>query len=271
MPLRYTDDFMPGPRLDTRHALALVVLLSIPAQSFQTGRAQNAGVLPQKEGLDYMVEWRLIGAGKAKLTWNVNSQPSHAGWEVKLHLESTGLVSKLYKVFDDYTANLAPDLCAQDTHLNAYEGSRQRETSVHYDADTRKAHYLERDLVKRNVALAKETDVPRCVHDVIGGLFFLRTLNLEPGHSIEVTVSDGKKSVSAKIEAQQREEIKVPAGTFKTVKYEAHLFDNVLYRRDGHLYVWLTDDQRKLPVRIQIRLQFAIGTITAQLEKEEKT
>ncbi|HKW98728.1 MAG TPA: DUF3108 domain-containing protein [Bryobacteraceae bacterium] len=261
---------MPA-RLDTRHALALVVLLSIPAQSFQTSAAHNAGVLPHKEGLNYTVEWRLIDAGKAKLTWNLNSQPSHPGWEVKLHLESTGLVSKLYKVFDDYTADLTPDLCAQDTHLNAHEGSRQRETSVHYDAGARKAHYLERDLVKHNVALAKESEIPRCVHDVIGSLFFLRTLNLDPGHSIEVSVSDGKKSVSAKVEAQRREEIKVPAGTFKTVKYEAYLFNNVLYRRDGHLYVWLTDDQRKVPIRIQVRLQFAIGTITAQLEKEEKT
>jgi hypothetical protein len=63
----------------------------------------------------------------------------------------------------------------------------------------------------------------------------------------------------------------VPAGTFKTIRYEAFLFSNVLYRRDGHLYVWLTDDGRKLPVRIQVRLQFAIGTITFQLEKEETT
>lgn len=121
------------------------------------------------------------------------------------------------------------------------------------------------------MTLAKETDIPACVHDVIGGLFLLRTLNLEPGRSAEVPVSDGKKAVSAKITALGRESIKVPAGTFKTIRYEAFLFSNVLYRRDGHLYVWLTDDARKLPVRIQVRLQFAIGTITFQLEKEEKT
>jgi hypothetical protein len=84
-------------------------------------------------------------------------------------------------------------------------------------------------------------------------------------------VSDGKKMVSAKIEAQQREEIKVPAGTFKTVRYEAFLFNEVLYRRPGHLYVWLSDDSRKVPVRVQVRLRFTIGTITFQLEKEEKT
>jgi hypothetical protein len=217
------------------------------------------------------VEWRLIDAGKAKLSWSLSAAASQPGFEVRLHLESTGLVSKLYKVDDDYTADLTGEFCVRDTHLAAHEGSRQRETVVHFDPEMKKASYLERDSQSRAVVLAKETDIPACVHDVIGGLLFLRTWNLEPGRSIQVPVSDGKKMVPAKVEAQARESIKVPAGTFKTVRYEAFLFNNVLYRRNGHLYVWLTDDARKLPVRLQVRLHFTIGTITFELEKEEKS
>jgi hypothetical protein len=262
---------MRGYRFDTRHALVLTAVLCVPAGPFQSGAAAQAGAsLAGKGALAYNVEWRLIDAGKARLTWAAGSQPSHAGPQITLHLESTGLVSKLYKVNDDYTASLTAALCVQDTHLTALEGSRQRETVVHFDPEAKKASYLERDLITHAVALAKETEIPACAHDVIGGLLFLGTLNLEPGHSIEVPVSDGKKTVSAKVEAQQRESIKVPAGTFKTIRYEAFLFNNVLYRRPGHLYVWLTDDNRKLPVRIQVRLRFAIGTITFELEKEEK-
>jgi hypothetical protein len=259
-------------RFDTRHALVLTAVLCVPAAPLQNGSTAQAGAaLAGKGALAYNVEWRLIDAGKARLTWAAGSQPSHAGPQITLHLESAGLVSKLYKVNDDYTASFTAALCVQDTHLTAHEGSRQRETAVHFDQAEKKASYLERDLVTHAVTLAKETEIPACVHDVIGGLFFLRTLNLEPGHSIQVPVSDGKKAVSAKVEAQQRETIKVPAGTFKTIRYEAFLFNNVLYRRPGHLYVWVTDDNRKLPVRIQVRMHFTIGTITFQLEKEEKT
>src|SRR5579859_5449626 len=258
---------MPG----TRHALVLT-LLCVPSPGSQVvAAAQTVAALPAKGALQYNVEWRLIDAGKARLTWSAVERPSHPGWQVKLHLESAGLVSMLYKVLDDYTGDLGAGLCVENTHLNAHEGSRQRETTVHFDPERRKASYLERDLLTHAVVLAKETDIPPCVHDVIGGLLFLRTLNLEPGHSLQVPVSDGKKSVSAKIEAQQREQIKVPAGTFKTIRYEAFLFNNVLYRRDGHLYVWLSDDARRLPVRLQVRLHFAIGTITFELEKEDKT
>jgi hypothetical protein len=92
-------------------------------------------------------------------------------------------------------------------------------------------------------------------------------LTLEPGQSTEVPVSDGKKSVMAKVEAQQREDVKTSAGAFKTIRYEIYVFNDVLYRRPAHLYIWLTDDRRKLPVRVQVRMQFAIGTITLLLEK----
>ena len=82
-------------------------------------------------------------------------------------------------------------------------------------------------------------------------------------------MSDGKKSVMARVEAQQREDVKVPDAAYKTIRYEVFLFDNVLYRRSAHLHVWLTDDRRKLPVQVRVRLQFTIGTITLQLEKHE--
>src|SRR5579863_10235064 len=262
---------MPGSRFDTWPALVLLALLVVPALSPQSAPPAPAGALTGKGALDYIVEWRLIDAGTAKLTWSPAAAASHPGSEIHLHLESIGLVSRLYKVNDDYTTDLSGELCVRDTHLSAHEGSRNRETVVHFDPEIKKASYLERDMQTRAVTLAKETDIPGCVHDVIGGLFFLRTLNLEPGRSAEVPVSDGKKAVSAKITALGRESIKVPAGTFKTIRYEAFLFGNVLYRRDGHLYVWLTDDRRKLPVRLQVRLHFTIGTITFQLEKEEKT
>jgi len=119
------------------------------------------------------------------------------------------------------------------------------------------------------VVAQNEIDVPPCVHDVVGGLFFIRTLNLEPGQSANVPVTDGKKSVMAKVEAQARADVKTPAGTFHTIRYEVYLFNNVLYKRAAHLNVWVTDDRRRLPVQLRVRMTFTIGTITLQLEKHE--
>ena len=224
--------------------------------------------LPARETLYYTVEWRLITAGKAKLEWTSEQRP-RTGAQVNLRLESVGLVSKFFKVEDDYSSNLNSALCGQSLQMTTLEGSRQRETKVTFDSASRKASYVERDRAKNAVIATHEIDIPPCVHDVIGGLYLLRTLNLEPGQSTEVPVSDGKKSAMAKVEAQQREDVKTPGGTFKTIRCEVHVFNDVLYRRQAHLYIWLTDDRRKLPVRVQVRMQFAIGTINLLLEKAE--
>jgi hypothetical protein len=230
--------------------------------------SQSAPVLA-KETFTYNIEWRLFNAGKAKAEIAPLTQP-HPGYQVNLHVESTGIVSKLFRVDDTYSSLLNAAFCAQSLQLNAHEGSRQRDTRITFDGESRKAAYVERDLTRNNaVILAKETEIPACVHDVAGGLFFLRTLNLEPGQSTQIPVSDGKKSVMVKVEAQAREDIKTREGTFKTIRYEVYLFDNVLYKRSAHVNVWFSDDRRRLPVQIRVRMTITIGTITLQLEKHE--
>jgi hypothetical protein len=229
---------------------------------------QSSG-LPAKEKLTYNIEWRLITAGKATLDWGPSGSREHPGWQANLHLESVGLVSKLFRVEDDYTVNLNQSLCALSSVMTSHESTRRRETKVTYDAETHKASYQERDLNRNTVTTAPEVEIPDCVHDVVGGLYYLRTLNLEPGQSAEVAVSDGKKSVMAKVEAQRREDVKIRDTVYKTIRYELYLFNNVLYRRSAHLYIWVTDDERKLPVQLRVRLQIAIGTITLQLDKAE--
>ena len=102
--------------------------------------------LPPREVLQYTVEWRLVTAGKARLAWSATPHHSAPGWQADLHLESTGLVSKLFKVNNDYVSNLESDLCASGSYLRAEEGKRSKETRVTFDRERHKAEYLERDL-----------------------------------------------------------------------------------------------------------------------------
>jgi hypothetical protein len=248
----------------SRWRLALLFSVAIAA------RAQPAPqpAIPVHEAFEYDIEWRLIPAGTARLTWAAMSGASTTG-ELRLHLESAGLVSRLFRVNDDYTAALGQNYCAQNSFLSAHEGNRTKETRVVFDSVNHKASYIEKDLVK-NSTVNHEVEIPSCVHDALGGLLVLRTLGLGPGKTAQIPISDGKKFVQAKVEAQQREELKTELGTFKTIRYEVFLFDNVLFKRAGHLHVWLTDDDWRLPVQIQVRLQFTIGTVTFRLRKQEK-
>jgi hypothetical protein len=211
------------------------------------------------EAMKFQAEWRAMRAGFATLELLEN----HA----RLHLETTGFVGSLYHVNNDYRSSFQPSFCATETQLTAREGKKQRETNVTFQHPAGKATLVERDLLADRVAATREIDVPPCVHDVIAALAKVRTLRLAPGESIQLPLSDGKKSVSAKIDAQAEETVKTPAGQFKAQRFEAHLFNDVLYRRKGRLFFWLTPDERRLLVQIKVQLPFYLGGVTLRLEK----
>ncbi|MGC8794433.1 MAG: DUF3108 domain-containing protein, partial [Bryobacteraceae bacterium] len=218
------------------------------------------------EELHYRADWRLVHAGNVHLSWSSNG--TGGGWAVRLRIQSAGIVSRLYRVDDEYRALLDGRLCAVESTLRAQEGRKRREILVRFDAAGKKASYVERDLARDTALASKEIDIPGCVHDVIGGLYRLRAMRLEPGEAVYLPISDGKKSVSARVEAQVRETLRIEDRTYQTIRYEAFLFNNVLYRRSGRLLVWLTDDEARLPVRVRIRLPFYIGTVTLDLRPE---
>lgn len=214
-----------------------------------------------KERLTYSIEWRLIHAGQAVLEYG----PSSAS----VKLESVGLVSTLYKVQDAYRVEFDAPFCATSSVMNSMEGFRRRETMVTFDRSRNRASLTEKDLIKNSVVSKTEVQIPNCVQEVAAALLRLRRTKVDVGQSVQIPMSDGRKSAPVKVDAQERERIKTPSGTFNTVRYEANLLNGVIYSRKGRAFLWLTDDDRRLPVRILLRMNFPLGTVTLDLEKDE--
>ncbi len=228
--------------------------LALPLVAFPGG----AGA----ETLTYEGEWRLMNAGEATIQYN----PGAAGLTIK----TTGFVGSLYHVDNRYTVSFDSRFCASASFMKAEEGSKRLETRVTFNQKPGKAELIERDLKRDVVSRTNEIDVPPCVHDVIGALARLRTLRPKPGDTLQFPISDGKKSIQARIVAQQKETVKTPAGAFATQRFEAFLFNGELYRRSARLFIWLSEDARRIPVQIRIQLPFYIGTVTLKLSKEEE-
>jgi hypothetical protein len=220
-----------------------------------------AAVGSSAEKLTYDVEWRLVHAGDV----TIETQRSHA----EMKVESAGLVSSLFKVSDTYSADYDEPFCATGSLMDSQEGKRHHDFRVTYDRSQNRATFVERDLLKNLVLHSGQVDIPNCVHDVVGAFLTLRSMHVEPGQSTQIPMSDGRRAASVKVEAQEREEVKTPSGDYKAVRYEANMLNGVVYARRGRAFVWLSDDPRRLPVQIRLRMQFPIGTVTLQLEKEE--
>lgn len=231
--------------LDLRR-LALALALLLPAWL-------------QAETLQYGVEWRLVRAGTATLKAGQNSG--------ELGLLSTGIVSKLVFINDLYRSQTDPQGCISNISLDVHEGKKQRVLEAHREGSA--LRYTEKDKTNGKVLETKSLPAPDCFGDVVTGLKWLRTSNLKLGQSTQRWMTDGRKIAHVKVEAQELERVKTPLGTFDTIRYEVHVMNDVLFRRNGRVFVYVTNDERRLPVQIKVRMAFYIGTVTLSLEKIE--
>ena len=218
---------------------------------------------PGNERFVFGVEWRLIRAGVVTMEIHKNG--------ATLQLDSSGLVSALFKIQDVYRVNFEDNYCASSSLMDAREGKRHGETRVTYDRAQNKAIFSQRDVITGKTVRESTIDTPACVGDVMATLTRLRAANLEIGKTVDLPMSDGRKAALVRVEAQEKEEVKTPAGTFKAIRYEANLLNGVIYTRAGRAFIWLTDDARHMPVQIRLRMNFPVGTVSLQLEKEERS
>jgi hypothetical protein len=248
-------------------AILLAVALSASGSLQSASSLLDGGgsTFPFPEELVYRVEWRLITAGTATL----DLKPEGSGnWQTKLNIQSAGIVSRLYRVSDTYNVTTDAKFCLQSSELEAQENKRHGNTRIWLE-NGRKLRYEEKDYLK-NSTVSKELEAPPCTREIAGALASLRLLNLQPGQSTTIPVTDGKKIAQARIESQARETLTFESKKYQTVRYEAFLFDNVLYRRKGRLFVWLTEDADRIPVQIRLQLGFPIGNVTIQLDKQQR-
>jgi hypothetical protein len=59
------------------------------------------------------------------------------------------------------------------------------------------------------------------------------------------------------------QELEVAAGTFRTVVVEPLVREGGLFKSEGRVVVWLTDDERRMPVRVNTKV--IIGSIDSEL------
>ena len=92
------------------------------------------------------------------------------------------------------------------------------------------------------------SDVPL---DELSFIYFVRTLDLEPGATFSFTrhFEKGRNPVLVKVVG--REKVTVPAGEFAAVVVEMRVKDPQHYKGVGVIRLHLTDDECRLPVRIE--------------------
>jgi len=184
---------------------------------------------------------RISGREAYNITFDVNSVPSF-DW--------------IYKVRDHYETYLdVQGLFPWRFEQHIREGNFSRDFSAFFDQRNGKAK-----------TTGGEYKIPRYVNDIVSAFYYARTLNfskLKYGGIIRLKNFYKDSVYTLDVKYLGTDKAIVPAGTFNCMVVEPIIVKGGLFKSEGSIFVWLTDDDLHLPVKVKTKV--VIGSIDAVL------
>jgi hypothetical protein len=218
------------------------------------------------ETLIYDVSWGFLSVGEATLSVpNVALLNGKPAYHIVSEAVSNKFCDNFFEVRDLNESWMdARTLTSLGYKKRLREGSFFRDEWVLYD--TEKLAFLSKKVNRDATYEYGAGAIPPRVQDILSSLYFIRDRkDLSPGAEIVVDVNT-KQNWPLVIRVIKKARVKTPAGTFETVLVEPFLRQEGIFIQKGkRLRVWLSDDEKKIPVLMQAEVFF--GHITARLSK----
>ncbi|MFN2370393.1 MAG: DUF3108 domain-containing protein [Candidatus Krumholzibacteriia bacterium] len=246
--------------------LALVLLLGgltppgpVPAAAADDapGAAPAAAptVFGPGEKMTFSIDYGIINAGDGSL--EVVGLEEFAGrtvYRIESKANSNRFFSSVYKVRDKIETYIDVEhLHSLYFHKRLREGDYRKTEEITFDHEACKAVYAD----------GRTFDTEPGVQDVLSAFFYVRNLDLAPGKVYSVPAHASRKTYELKVVVHGRERVKVKAGTFDCLVVEPMLEGEGLFKHEGKLTMYITDDAQRVPVLI--RTKVPVGSIDVQL------
>ena len=200
----------------------------------------------------------VLGASGGELTLSAKETQldGKPAYKFELSAISNDFLSKIFLV-RDYLASWIDPTTFRSLRFEKHtvEGKRVRDDLIEFD--------YERKLAYRD---GKPIGIEESTLDSLSSLYYIRLLDLEKQEPIELTVVS-RRLFPLSVIVQGRETIKTPAGTFRTIRVEPKSPSEGLLGKGKSLILWLTDDEKKIPVQLKSKLK--VGTLVGKLKAIE--
>jgi hypothetical protein len=248
--------------------LPLTATLALDTNKVQYRKITNNSFIPG-ENLEYEINYGFITAGTA--TVSVNPQFTEVNgrkcYLIEVNAKSAPGFEFIYKFRQTYKCYLdAEGMFTWLVDQDKLEGNKAEKIKMEFQ------HFPENSKVTRTEekdGTTKSKDIPIDMYslDDIGTYFYARTLDFTNKQIGETSIfpyvtKDEKKDLGIKFLG--RENTDVPAGEFKCIVVQPMLREAALASKVDDIFVWLTDDEYKMPVKIQMKI--IIGSIKVELK-----
>lgn len=214
---------------------------------------------------NFVVTWGLIKGGNSSLSVEemetMNGRPTY---HIVSDANSSGVVDAFYHVQDRNEAWLdASSLLTIRYEKHIHEGKYRIDETDQLDQPLHR-YVVHSYRIDKNRYESKQGNLPPDIMDVLGSLYYVRTLPMAVGQSYTIDVFNGEKVWPLVVKIAKREKVKVPAGKFDCFLVEPFLREPGIFVAKGKkLEVWMTADARHMPVRM--RSEVFIGHVSAEL------
>jgi hypothetical protein len=245
----------------------LVIILALPSGAFSAAEPLAASPATSHrpfnsgERLTYTISWsKVISAGTAIM--EVKKEKAEGGREVFRFISTartTGMVDNVYRVRDTVQSLFDPRTMESLSYsLDQSHGKRKKQRELVFDHKAGEVTFTENG---RKEAIA----IPRQTQDALSSLYYLRTRkDFIVGTPIVFDIHDSGKNWSVEVHVLGREKLKTPVGEFDTIKVKTYPKYEGVFMHKGEIFIWLTDDSRKIPVLMKstITIGSIVSTIT---------
>ena len=216
------------------------------------------------ENLEYRVHYGIFNASYASLTLSNDQVDGKNVLLASGYGKTIGLARLFFKVEDYYSSyfeieKVQPKLFKR----NIYEGGYTKNLEVSFDSEKKEATVNNIKKGTTDIVSTKNN-----VQDLISSLYYLRknfsTGEIKEGDFFTINMFYDSKNRELALKYLGKEIIRTKYGKIECLKLMPATNRSRIFKGEGSITIWLTNDENKIPIRVQANL--LVGSIKADLD-----
>jgi hypothetical protein len=214
------------------------------------------------ERLTFDLCWEGVSGGQATMSIpDIRYINGRKTFETRVDANSNSALDLFFKVRDRYETFMDVDgIFPWRFEQHVREGRYSKDYDANFDPEAQTAETSD----------GKEFQTPAYIHDIVSAFYYVRTLDLTRSHKGDVihlqNFFDGKTH-PLDVRVLGHQQVETDVGTFECSVIEPMVVQGGLFKNEGSIKIWLTDDDNHIPIKMASKA--IIGEIEAKLVKYE--
>lgn len=207
------------------------------------------------ERLTYDIYWGFFHVGETVVTttW-VKHDDGRTLLQILFKTRTNRVVEQLYPVEDVQETLIDPETFLPVYNLiRSRQGKRTQHEITRFDHQGKKAYW---ESLKKNKT--KVVDIESDTRDIISSMYFIRSKKFQVGDVIEMKVFTDEKLYDLFVKIPKKERVELANyGKVGSLRFDPEAAFNGLFVRKGKMFIWVSDDARRLCTQISAEVPVA--------------